>query len=140
LAACSTPAPRRPVTPPPPFPTTPQVPPPPQPTVRPVITTPAPPPPPDTWQRLRDSFAMADCVAPVMRRARSDTRNRKQFERRMKRLSPMIDYIRRVAEKNHVAGEFALLPWVESHYRQTPPRRHRPAGMWQIMAITARAM
>ena len=39
-----------------------------------------------------------------------------------------------------VAGEFALLPRVESQYRQVPGKKNRPAGMWQIMPETARTL
>lgn len=139
LAGCSTPAPR-PAPPPTPAPApaakspTPEPPP-----AAPAVTT-TPVARPDTWQRLRAGFAMDDCVAPALKRAHRETRNRRRFEQRMQQLLPLIDYVQKAAEKQHVAGEFALLPWVESHFRQTPPRRHRPAGMWQIMPITGRAM
>ncbi len=139
LAACSVPTPRPAAPAPAPVPVT-RIP-------APMAVT-APPPispveistPPDIWQELRDSFAMHDCVAPAVRRAKRETRNRRGFEKHMQRLLPLIDYVRRVAAEHSVAGEFVLLPWVESHFRQTPPRRHRPAGMWQIMPITARAL
>lgn len=139
LAACSTPAPR-PVPPPIPAPApAPVAKSPPMPEPQPVVST-APVIQPDTWQRLRAGFAMDDCVAPALRRAHRETHNRRRFEQRMQQLLPLIDFVQRAAAKQHVAGEFALLPWVESHFRQTPPRRRRPAGMWQIMAITGRAM
>lgn len=143
LASCTTPAPR-PVPPPTPLP-------PPASTARPspapvIPVTPAPRrdrqsvQAPDTWALLRESFAMHDCPAPALRQARLETRNRQEFETHMHDLLPVIDYIRRVAEARNVAGEFALLPWVESHFRDIPPRRGRPAGMWQIMPITARSL
>lgn len=139
LAACSTPA-TRPVTPSP------------TPAPAPVAKAPVPAPhaappavttaasPPDTWQRLRAGFAMDDCIAPAVHRAQRETRNRKRFEKRMQQLLPLIDYVQQAAARQHVAGEFALLPWVESHFHQTPPRHNRSAGMWQIMPITGRAM
>lgn len=104
-------------------------------------TTPPPvPQPPDTWHRLRTSFAMHDCVAPAVRRAQRETRYPQVFERNLLRALPAIDYVQRVAANEGIAGEFVLLPWVESHFREVAPRRHRPAGMWQIMSITARSM
>lgn len=137
LAGCTsmTPRPTRP--PPAPTPPTPAVP----------HQTPAPPvaievakPAPDTWQRLRASLALNDCVAPAVARAQRETRNGASFEKQLERALPVIDYIQRVAAKDDVAGEFVLLPWVESHYRETSPRAHRPAGMWQIMSITANSL
>ncbi|HET7664220.1 MAG TPA: LysM peptidoglycan-binding domain-containing protein [Rhodanobacteraceae bacterium] len=139
LAACSTPAPRPAPPPPIPAPAPAPVTQPPMPEPQPAVTT-TPAVEPDTWQRLRAGFAMDDCIAPALRRAHRETRNRQRFEQRMQQLLPLIDYVQRAAGQQHVAGEFALLPWVESHFHQTPPRRHRPAGMWQIMPITGRAM
>lgn len=144
VASCSTPAPR---------PATPRHAPPAPSTSKPEPVTPAPaiqphppatPPVPagpvDTFASLRRQFAMPSCPAPAVRRARLETRNRHGFEARMHEVLPVIDYIQRLTEASHVAGEFALLPWVESHYRNIPPRRGRPAGMWQIMPVTARAL
>ncbi|HEX7341567.1 MAG TPA: transglycosylase SLT domain-containing protein [Rhodanobacteraceae bacterium] len=90
------------------------------------------------WATLRASFAMDDCPAPALKRAHFDTRNKRAFEAHMQRDLPVINYIQRIAAKNHVAGEFVLLPWVESHFHEIRPRRHRAAGMWQIMPATAR--
>jgi membrane-bound lytic murein transglycosylase D len=42
--------------------------------------------------------------------------------------------------RHGVPGEFALLPWVESHFNPVAPHRNRAAGMWQIMPGTARHM
>ncbi len=53
---------------------------------------------------------------------------------------PLIVYAHKSAMKHSVAGEFALLPWVESQYRHVPGQRNRPAGMWQIMPQTARTL
>ncbi|HET7299715.1 MAG TPA: hypothetical protein VFJ01_03600, partial [Oleiagrimonas sp.] len=92
LAGCSTPAPR---------PTPPPIPAPapaakspmhePQPAAPAVTTTPVA--GPDTWQRLRAGFAMDDCVAPALKRAHRETRNRRGFEQRMQQLLPLIDYV-----------------------------------------------
>ncbi len=137
LSACTTPAPRPDMA-PAPAPTTSK----PEPEL-PVRTVPARPGTPvriDAWGDLRDRFAMNDCPAPAVRRARLETRNPAGFEARLHAALPVIDYVSRVAAAKQVAGEFALLPWVESHFRDVAPRRGRPAGMWQIMAITARAL
>lgn len=59
----------------------------------------------------------------------------------MKALLPLINYVQHVAAHDDVAGEFVLLPWVESHFHEAPAHgRHRAAGMWQIMPATARSM
>ena len=92
-----------------------------------------------TWDQLRSSFAMADCDADpsVIGWARRYTRNPKQFENQLREVLPRLAYVQQVAEQYDVAGEFVLLPWVESHFRSVPARRRQPAGMWQIMPATA---
>lgn len=119
----------------------------------PALPKPAPPPPPaaapsaeapldDIWSRMRERFAMPACPAEpsVQHWARRFTHNRSGFERQIRRMLPTIAYVEQQAEQASVPAEFALLPWVESRYRAVPPRRGRPAGMWQIMPITARAL
>ena len=94
------------------------------------------------WEQLRSSFAMADCDADpgIMEWARRYTQNPQQFENQMGSVAPRLAYVQQVATKHHVAGEFALLPWVESQYRPVAGGKNMPAGMWQIMPSTANAM
>ena len=96
----------------------------------------------DVWDRLRGSFAMADCDADpaVLSWARRYTRNPQRFEQEVRDALPKLTYVQQVAAEHDVAGEFVLLPWVESGFRPIPGRRDRPAGMWQIMPTTAAAM
>lgn len=99
--------------------------------------------PTDAWAQLRADFAMEDCAADpkVLALARSYTRSPAGFEARMRAVLPQLVYVQESAARHDVAGEFALLPWVESHYRQTPAeRKSRPAGIWQLMPATAGAM
>jgi membrane-bound lytic murein transglycosylase D len=97
---------------------------------------------PDLWDQLRGSFAMADCDATpeIMTWARRYTRNPQQFESQLHEVLPQLEYVQQVAARYDVAGEFVLLPWVESHFQSVPGRRNLPAGMWQIMPVTAGAM
>lgn len=94
------------------------------------------------WQNLRNSFAMADCDADpgIMVWARRYTSNPSRFEDQIAAAAPRIAYVQQVAAKHNVAGEFALIPWVESQYKPIAGGKGRPAGMWQIMPITANAM
>ena len=97
---------------------------------------------PDLWQALRGSFAMADCDADpaVEIWARRYTRHPDQFEGKLRAVLPRLVYVQQIAAEYDVPGEFALLPWVESHFQPVPGRRGQPAGMWQIMPRTAGAM
>lgn len=100
------------------------------------------PPTADLWGNLRDSFAMADCDAdPAVRGwARRFTRHPEQFESKLEAVLPRLVFVQQVAAQYGVPGEFALLPWVESHFQPVAGKRGRPAGMWQIMPATAGAM
>ncbi|MGN2254872.1 transglycosylase SLT domain-containing protein [Frateuria sp. GZRe12] len=96
----------------------------------------------NVWERLRGSFAMTDCSADpaIDTWARRYTRSPKRFEAQMQRILPRLVYVEESAMRHGVPGEFALLPWVESHFNPVAPNRNRPAGMWQIMPATARHM
>jgi membrane-bound lytic murein transglycosylase D len=96
----------------------------------------------DVWGRLRGSFAMADCSADpgVEAWARRYTVSPQRFESQMRAVLPRLVYVQEIAARHGVPGEFALLPWVESHFRPIPPQKNRPAGMWQIVPTTARHM
>ncbi|MEP6898921.1 MAG: transglycosylase SLT domain-containing protein [Rhodanobacter sp.] len=85
---------------------------------------------------------MADCDADpaIMVWARRYARNPQQFENQLDDVLPRLVYVQRVAAQYDVAGEFVLLPWVESHFQTAPRRRNRPAGIWQIMPATAGSM
>jgi membrane-bound lytic murein transglycosylase D len=96
----------------------------------------------DVWDQLRSSFAMSDCDADpeTLTWAKRYTRNPQQFESQLREVLPQLAYVQQVAAQYDVAGEFVLLPWVESHFRPVPGRRSLPAGMWQIMPVTAGSM
>jgi membrane-bound lytic murein transglycosylase D len=98
--------------------------------------------PADFWGDMRDSFAMPGCEADpqVMAWAHTYTRMPNRFEQQVNEVLPLIVYAHKSAMKHSVAGEFALLPWVESQYRHVPGVKNRPAGMWQIMPQTARTL
>jgi membrane-bound lytic murein transglycosylase D len=108
----------------------------------PSVNKPSVPPSTDMWDKLRGSFAMADCDADpsVQAWARRYTQNPKQFEEQLQEALPRLIYVQQVAEQYDIAGEFVLLPWVESRFQSLPIRRRQPAGMWQIMPVTAGAM
>lgn len=98
--------------------------------------------PGNVWDRLRGSFQMADCDADpaVLSWAKRYTRDPQRFETALRDALPKLTYVQQVAAEHDVAGEFVLLPWIESGFRPIPGRHGRPAGMWQIMPATAKAM
>jgi membrane-bound lytic murein transglycosylase D len=94
------------------------------------------------WDKLRSSFAMSDCDADpqIMVWAHRFTQNPQRFEQQMSQALPHVIYVEQAAQKYEVAGEFVLLPWVESRYQPVPGHRNLPAGMWQLVQSTARHM
>jgi membrane-bound lytic murein transglycosylase D len=94
------------------------------------------------WDQLRGSFQMADCDADpgITSWARRYTQNPERFESQMAEVAPRLAYVQQIAAKHNVAGEFALLPWVESQFKPILGAKNMPAGMWQIMPITANAI
>jgi membrane-bound lytic murein transglycosylase D len=95
--------------------------------------------PADLWDQLRGSFGMTDCDADpsVLAWAKRYTHNPEQFESQLREALPRLTYVQEVAAHYDVAGEFVLLPWIESYFQPVTGRKNRPAGMWQIMPATA---
>jgi membrane-bound lytic murein transglycosylase D len=96
----------------------------------------------DFWPQMRSSFAMSDCNADptVLAWAQRYTKNPDRFEDQLRQAMPQLIYVQALAVRYGVAGEFALLPWIESGFQSLPGRSNRPAGMWQIMPMTASKM
>ena len=96
----------------------------------------------DLWGKMRGSFALADCDADpqIQAWARRYTSDPQRFENQLREVLPLLAYVQQVASRHDIPGEFALLPWIESHFRPLPGRLRRSAGMWQIMPATARSM
>lgn len=101
-------------------------------------------PEPDLWQRLRSDFQFVQCEpADTMRASlRGFTAHPKAFSRLFEDAAPHIDYVARRLKEAGVPAEFAFLPMVESRYLHRPRQAgsRGPAGPWQLMPHTARAM
>ncbi|HET9483311.1 MAG TPA: transglycosylase SLT domain-containing protein, partial [Xanthomonadales bacterium] len=97
--------------------------------------------PPDTWTRIRNGRAFAQCDAPrvvAMRRALVRTPGR--FAQQIERALPLMVLALDELERHGLPSEFVFLPMVESGYVAVESRGNRPAGMWQIMPVTARGL
>ncbi len=118
--------------------------PPPAPTPAPVVPIPpsatAARPESTPWQRLRERFVLDAChySAEVERWARHYTRSPRRFAESWEPALPFLLLVLDELERRDLPGEFAMLPYVESRYRPLPSRGNLPAGMWQLMPLTAR--
>ena len=93
----------------------------------------------DTWDRIRDGM---DLQYPDKKQVRRSIdwyrRNQEYLHRVAQRARPYLAYIAREVEKRELPMEFALLPVVESAFRE---RAYSPAGasgLWQFMPSTGR--
>ena len=91
------------------------------------------------WQRLRSRFAMPGCDydAAVLKQAQRYTKSKDRFSANWREAMPFLLLVIDEIERRDLPGEFALLPYVESHYRPVPARNRGPAGPWQLMPRTA---
>ncbi len=93
----------------------------------------------DIYQRFRDGLADPSCEPGV------STRWRQHFATAPKRLArsdddllPLFGYVVDALREAHLPTEYALIPFVESGYRPGARSAAGPAGLWQMIALTAR--
>jgi membrane-bound lytic murein transglycosylase D len=94
----------------------------------------------EVFDRMRARFSAPVCVKGERNRA---WRNRyagypDNFARHVEKVLPLMAYVVGEVERRDLPGEFALLPIVESWYRPEAIGPGGPAGMWQMIASTAR--
>lgn len=120
---------------------------PPLPPLPPAKAEPAPPPAPepiDTGAELFDHLA-ANFRSPVCIKGEANRAWRKRyaghpasFARHLEEILPLMAYVTTEVDKRGLPAEFALIPIVESWYRPAAIGPGGPAGMWQMIASTAR--
>lgn len=93
----------------------------------------------DIYQRFRDGLADPSCEPGA------STRWRQHFAAAPKRLArsdddllPLFGYVVDALREAHLPTEYALIPFVESGYRPGARSAAGPAGLWQMIALTAR--
>jgi len=94
----------------------------------------------EIYRSFRDGLAEPECDADA-----TSTRWRQHFAHVPRRLAavdddvlPLFGYVVDALRESHVPTEFALIPFVESGYRPGARSAAGPAGLWQMIAITAR--
>lgn len=106
-----------------------------------------PPPPEDGRKTGADLFARltARLSQPACPEVEAVARLRKRyaghpgsFARHLSEILPLLDFVSREVEASGLPAEFAFIPIVESWYRPDAIGVGGPAGMWQMIASTAR--
>lgn len=93
----------------------------------------------DIYQRFRDGLADPSCEPGVSSRWRQHFANApKRLASKDDDLLPLFGYVVDALRENHLPTEYALIPFVESGYRPGARSAAGPAGLWQMIAITAR--
>ncbi|KRD39169.1 hypothetical protein ASE35_02015 [Lysobacter sp. Root916] len=93
----------------------------------------------EIYQRFREGLADPTCEAGA------STRWRQHFATAPKRLAasnddtlPLFGYVVDALREAHLPTEYALIPFVESGYKPGARSAAGPAGLWQMIALTAR--
>ncbi len=67
-------------------------------------------------------------------------KQRKAFKDDLSKARPLLDLAARHLEEGKLPIAFALLPMIESRYFPHPGKASGPAGIWQLMPVTARGL
>jgi membrane-bound lytic murein transglycosylase D len=93
----------------------------------------------EIYQRFRDGLADPEC------KTEASTRWRAHFAHAPRQLAgssddvlPLFGYVVDSLREAHLPTEFALIPFVESGYKPGARSKQGPAGLWQMIAVTAR--
>jgi len=93
----------------------------------------------EIYQRFRDGLADPSCEPGVSSRWRQHFANApRRLAAKDDDLLPLFGYVVDALRENHLPTEYALIPFVESGYRPGARSAAGPAGLWQMIAITAR--
>jgi membrane-bound lytic murein transglycosylase D len=94
----------------------------------------------ETFARLRGNLSPKSCDA-GSNSARWRERyagNPANFSRRLQNVLPLLDYVSVEVERSGLPAEFTFIPLVESWFQPAAIGPGGPAGMWQMIASTAR--
>ena len=93
----------------------------------------------EIYERFREGLADPEC------KSESSARWRAHFAHAPKQLAgssddvlPLFGYVVDSLREAHLPTEFALIPFVESGYKPGARSSQGPAGLWQMIAVTAR--
>mgnify|MGYP002780731528 CR=1 FL=1 len=94
----------------------------------------------EVFDRMRARFSAPICVKGEHNRLwrKRYAGHPASFARHLEQILPLMGYVVEEVERRDLPGEFALVPIVESWYRPAAIGPGGPAGMWQMIASTAR--
>lgn len=93
----------------------------------------------EIYRLFREGLADQSCEPGVSARWRQHFAGApKRLASRDDDLLPLFGYVVDALRENHLPTEYALIPFVESGYRPGARSAAGPAGLWQMIAATAR--
>ncbi|QNP42055.1 transglycosylase SLT domain-containing protein [Lysobacter terrestris] len=93
----------------------------------------------EIYQRFREGLADPTCKADASARWRAHFAHApRQMASSSDDVLPLFGYVVDSLRAAHLPTEFALIPFVESGYKPGARSPQGPAGLWQMIAITAR--
>lgn len=93
----------------------------------------------EIYQRFRDGLADPVCKADASTRWKAHFAHAPgQLAARNDDVLPLFGYVVDSVRAAHLPTEYALIPFVESGYKPGARSPQGPAGLWQMIAITAR--
>ncbi|KQY51206.1 lytic transglycosylase domain-containing protein [Lysobacter sp. Root494] len=93
----------------------------------------------EIYERFREGLADPTCEADASVRWKTHFAHApKQLATRNDDVLPLFGYVVDSLRASHLPTEFALIPFVESGYKPGARSPQGPAGLWQMIAVTAR--
>lgn len=93
----------------------------------------------EIYARFRDGLAQPECEPGTSQRWRSHFANApSEMADDGRDVMPLFGYVVDALRESSLPTEFALIPFVESGYRPGARSAGGPAGLWQMIAVTAR--
>ena len=93
----------------------------------------------EIYQRFRDGLADPSCEADASKRWKAHFAHApKQMASGSDDVLPLFGYVVDQLRASHLPTEYALIPFVESGYKPGARSPQGPAGLWQMIAVTAR--
>jgi len=93
----------------------------------------------EIYKRFREGLADTQCESGVSHRWRQHYANApRQMAAKSDDVLPLFGYVVDALRKAHLPTEYALIPFVESGYRPGARSAGGPAGLWQMIGVTAR--
>ena len=91
------------------------------------------------FDRLNRNFGTLTCNEKTASYwLRTYSKNSNGFRIHLQNALPLLDYVSREVERLNLPSEYALVPFIESHYNPAAKSKIGPSGLWQMITTTAK--